>query len=479
MGTGLRGLSSVIQLTVTIAVLLLVALGTVPLIGQAQETINNSRNVLPDGALDTGPDDNNGDDGPDVTGPEDTFTSVEFNDPPRVVAAGNAKTFEATANANRPLTGATFSIDIPEEEIPEGVPNNYEEFSSCGGDPAGECTVRKQLSFPYSGLGYKAEVKVQFETAPEQDGVIDPDSIETETTQTTIQVIMINIDKLEGGKFDANAAARYGVALDGARLRWATEADVEPSGSTAKNVECGEDLCRIPATSLDLPNSLGGTYQAEVIAEFYTTTGEAAATKTIEVERKPGLEIAVKEENNGETVSVPGIGVFVQDTSVNTNDDGVARFNNLKRNTIKEIFLHCNEPSYRNVREGYNIDPSERNTVELDLQAASPIPECTSTDDIEEKPGLEIAVKEENNGETMPVPGIKVSVQDTSINTNDDGVARFEGLDDNTINKIELYCNDPLTVEDKDTSIDPSERDTVEVELVGDTGGEGCESTER
>jgi len=470
-------LSSVIQLTVTIAVLLLVALGTVPLIGQAQETINNSRNVLPDGALDTGPDDNNGDDVPDVTGPEDTFISVEFNNPPRVVAAGNAKTFEATANADRPLTRATLSINTP-----EGVPNNDEEFSSCGGDPAGECTIRKQLSFPDTSQGYSTEVNAQFETAPEQsDGTIDIESTETGTTQTTTQVIDISLDKLEGGKFEATAAAPSGGALDGARLRWATEADVEPSGSTAKNVECSgqQPTCTIPATSLDLPNSLGGTYQAEIIAEFYTTPGEVAATKTIEVERKPGLEIAVKEENNGETVSVPGIGVFVQDTSVNTNDDGVARFDNLKRNTIKEIFLHCNEPFYRNVREGYDIDPSERNTVELDLRASTSMVECASTEDIEEKPGLEIAVKEENNGETMPVPGIKVSIQDTSITTNDDGVARFEGLDDNTIEEIELYCNDPRIVNSEDTSIDPSERNTVEVELVGDTGGEGCESTER
>ena len=375
-----QGVSNAIPVIITTVVLLLVALGTVPLVGQAQDTINNSKNALPEGALDTGSDGDSEEDGePGVTGPEDgdsetgqdgAFTGVQFNNPPEAVAAGNTEMFKATASADQPLERATFYVTS------DGGPSGSEVSASC--DEGTECTVEKQLSFPGSedGEGYSANVEVQFSTGPGSLGG---------RAQTTTQVVSVELNRLsDSGEFSASADAAEPI-LTQARLRWTTQADVEPSESIAKTVECtlggpqnripgNPSSCDIPSTSLDLPDSLGGAYQVDVIAEFDTEEGQVAATTTTGVDSNPGLEFEVK-NNGGEPVS--GIEVSVQGESTTTNDNGVARFDSLGDSTIDEISLYCDEPPVQNTKEQYSIDPSTRNTFELDLPRG--VEECTST----------------------------------------------------------------------------------------------------
>jgi len=197
-------------------------------------------------------------------------------------------------------------------------------------------------------------------------------------------VVSVNLNSFSDNSFGATAEAAEGI-LTQARLRWTTQADVEPSESIAKTVECtrggpqnripgNPSSCDIPSTSLDLPDSLGGTYQVDVIAEFDTEEGQVAATTTTGVDSNPGLEFEVK-NNGGKPVS--GIEVSVQGESTTTNDNGVARFDSLGDSTIDEISLYCDEPRVKNTKNQYSIDPSTRNTFELDLLGDTK--QCTST----------------------------------------------------------------------------------------------------
>jgi hypothetical protein len=357
VGRSLQGFSA-IRVTIILAVTVIAGLSVLPLLGQAQDTINNSKNALPEGALDSGSDGDSEEDGePGVTGPEDgdsetgqdgAFTGVQFNNPPEAVAAGSTETFEATANADQPLEGATFYVTS------DGGPSGSEVSASC--DDGTECTVERQLPFPESGEGdgYSANVEVQFSTGSGSLGG---------RAQTTTQVVSVELNQLSD-EFSANAKAADNV-LTAARLQWTTGTDPTTVKSKtcqttqAEGVPTPESDCAIPFTPLDLPSDLNAD-EVDVIAEFDTEEGQVAATTTTNVDSGTVLEVRIT-NIDGDAVSGAVVSPVNQDSQASTDQNGKATLTGVAGDVDLDIECGSSKTKER------DVDTSQTGPVEIDI----------------------------------------------------------------------------------------------------------------
>lgn len=345
-----------------------VAAGALTVSTQAQERFNNGSNQFLE------QNDQNdvltnieGQEGGSETEQEDDFSGVQFNDPPKFVKAGDQETFEATAQVDQSLEGATLSVSTP-----EGYSDSGEVSASC--DEASECTVEKSLSFPDTGAegGYSADVEVQFNT--------DSDTPETRTAQTAVQVVGVSIappgnqELSAEGEFVAGARAPEDILTEG-RIRWTTEADVDPSESTAIERTCrtgeGEPRngCAIDMENpLDLPSGLSSGDKVDVIAEFdVRQEGEQRQltdTKTVVIESGPGLDVKVTNSNSNDPVSGARVYAPEQDLEATTGENGEAILTDINDDTINQLEVECsaidsttNGPS--------DIDPTQTDSIEI------------------------------------------------------------------------------------------------------------------
>lgn len=373
-------LGSPIPLMGTLTVVVLTVFILAPLLMETQNVGNSTTNYLPEGALESGPlgEDEEEDGEIDLTESGDgEFSGVRFDEHPEAVVAGGEGTFRATANADQQLEGATFFNTI------EGTPDisGAEVSVDCIDNSRPGCTVERSFSFPETENeldGYEARVEVQF--TPDSDST-DSDSLGIVQTNTQVVDVELNFDSSSNNRFSADADAERSVLTD-VRLGWTTDADVEPSendkqssctGRIGGNQPAGGDVDGSATTcdlSMNLPNSLGGSYDAELKAEFLTLEGQVTKTKTKTVQSDPGLEVKVMNDDGD---PVEGIQVTLpkkEGESEITDDIGIARFDSLSGD-IDEIKLVCSQPDVDDTRSinriNFNgINPSTTDFYEFD-----------------------------------------------------------------------------------------------------------------